>query len=136
MSRSGYVEDMDDQWAMIRWRGAVNAALRGARGQAFLREMLSSLDALPEKKLVHGELQDEDGVCAIGAVGRARGTNMSAIDQDCPESVGRAFGIARAMAAEIEYENDDWRHESDAHRFVRMRKWVTQNLVPIDKVNK
>jgi hypothetical protein len=56
MSRSGYCEDMDDQWAHIRWRGAVTSAIRGRRGQAFLREMLAALDAMPEKRLVAGAL--------------------------------------------------------------------------------
>jgi hypothetical protein len=34
MSRSGYSDDIDsadDQWALIRWRGAVKSAIRGAR---------------------------------------------------------------------------------------------------------
>lgn len=56
MSRSGYVDDMCDEWAMIRYRGAVKSAIRGKRGQAFLREMLAALDAMPEKRLTAGAL--------------------------------------------------------------------------------
>lgn len=56
MSRSGYVDDMCDQWALIRYRGAVSSAIRGKRGQAFLREMLAALDAMPEKRLISGVL--------------------------------------------------------------------------------
>lgn len=56
MSRSGYVDDMCDQWAMICYRGAVSSAIRGRRGQAFLREMLAALDAMPEKRLISGAL--------------------------------------------------------------------------------
>lgn len=41
---------------MIRWRGAVASAIRGKRGQAFLREMLAALDAMPEKRLIAGSL--------------------------------------------------------------------------------
>jgi len=56
MSRSGYVDDMSDEWAAIRYRGAVSSAVRGKRGQAFLREMLAALDAMPEKRLAAGAL--------------------------------------------------------------------------------
>lgn len=57
MSRSGYSEDYDgDHWDLIRWRGAVASSIRGKRGQAFLREALAALDAMPEKKLITGDL--------------------------------------------------------------------------------
>ena len=38
MNRSGYTEE-GDNWSVVRWRGAVKAAIRGKRGQAFLREL-------------------------------------------------------------------------------------------------
>lgn len=57
MSRSGYSDDYDgDNWDLIRWRGAVTSAIRGKRGQAFLREALAALDAMPEKQLIAGDL--------------------------------------------------------------------------------
>jgi hypothetical protein len=46
MSRSGYSDD-HSEWDLIRWRGAVASAIRGKRGQAFLRELLVALDAMP-----------------------------------------------------------------------------------------
>ena len=51
MSGSGYNDDCDG-WALIRWRGAVASAIRGRRGQAFLRDLLAALDAMPDKRLV------------------------------------------------------------------------------------
>lgn len=73
MSRSGYSHDID-QWDLIRWRGAVAAAIRGKRGQAFLLEMWKAITALPEPKLIANELVEKDGaVCAMGAVGKQRG---------------------------------------------------------------
>lgn len=45
MSRSGYSEELD-QWDLIRWRGQVASAIRGKRGQAFLRAMLAALSLL------------------------------------------------------------------------------------------
>ena len=38
MSRSGYSDDLDN-WDLIRWRGQVSSAIRGKRGQGFLREL-------------------------------------------------------------------------------------------------
>lgn len=131
MSRSGYTDDCDS-WDLIRWRGAVTSAIRGKRGQAFLREMLNALDALPDPVLISEELVDPDGdVCAIGSVGRARGMDMSGMDYEEPEEIAKAFGIARALAAEIAYENDEgsWHNEKPADRFKRIRKWVTNQLV-------
>jgi hypothetical protein len=55
MSRSGYHDD-GGGWSLICWRGAVAAAMRGKRGQAFLKEMLAAFDAMPEKRLVAGRL--------------------------------------------------------------------------------
>lgn len=138
MSRSGYSDDCEN---LGLWRGAVERALSGKRGQAFLREMLVALDALPEKRLIGGTLVDEAGdVCAIGSVGVRRGLDMSKIDIEDSEKVAAAFGIARAMAAEIEYENDeanqystwDRRHEqfTPEQRFAKIRAWVVANIVP------
>lgn len=113
MSRSGYTDDGDDGWALIRWRGAVSSAIRGRRGQAMLVELLQALDALPEKRLVADSLATADGdYCALGALGKSRGLEMSQIDPDDREAVAQAFGIAEALAAEIMYFNDshvdDW----------------------------
>lgn len=125
MSRSGYGDDYDS-WDTIRWRGAVKSAIRGKRGQAFLHEMLAALDALPEKRLITDELENATGeVCAIGAVGRARGVLMDGLDPEDREVVAATFGIAEAMAAEIVYENDEFRRpETPEQRWQRMRNWI------------
>ena len=57
MSRSGYSDDCDNAWSLIRWRGAVASAIRGKRGQEFLYEMLHALAALPERKLIAFDLK-------------------------------------------------------------------------------
>jgi hypothetical protein len=67
MSRSGYSDDFDfDNLALGRWRAQVASAIRGARGQAFLCELVVALDALPEKKLIAHDLESNGNVCAIG----------------------------------------------------------------------
>ena len=157
MSRSGYTDECDG-WALIRWRGAVQSAIRGKRGQALLVEMVRALDAMPDKRLVSGSLVTEDGdCCALGAVGLARGmADLAQIDPDDREAVARAFGIAEAMAAEIMDVNDDngydWIYteveicgplrrwdsrnqlfrvpspHADVARWVRMRAWAADHI--------
>jgi hypothetical protein len=126
MSRSGYSDDYDcDGWQVIMWRGAVASAVRGRRGQAFLREMLTALDTMENKRLIAEELQHEGEVCAIGAVGARRGIDMSKLDPEDYESIADAFGISRALAQETMYMNDEWyRREDPEERYKRMRLWV------------
>lgn len=131
MSRSGYSDDLDYA-DLARWRGAVNRALYGKRGQALLREMLVALDALPEKVLIAGELRDTTGdVCAMGAVCVARELDTKLIDYEDKDAVAEALGIAPAMAAEIAYQNDEagsWKGETPAERWTRVRAWVERKL--------
>jgi len=136
MSRSGYSEDWDDQWATIRYRGAVESSIRGRRGQAFLKEMLAALDALPEKRLIADELQHGEAVCAIGAVGKARGVSMEKLDPEDAERVAVKFNIATALAREIVYMNDEGSYgETPEQRFQRMRMWIA-NQIKVQKHDK
>lgn len=130
MSRSGYDDDYEcDQWQMIMYRGAVNSAFKGKRGQAFFREMLAALDALPQPMLISGDLEQGGAVCAIGAVGKARGVDMADIDPEDAETVAGTFGVATCMAREIVYENDEYyRNESQIARWVRVRAWVKSRI--------
>jgi len=129
MSRSGYSHECEDQWALIRWRGAVKAALKGGRGQAFLRETAAALDALPVKELAANTFQADDGAfCTLGAVGAARGMDITALDPDDIATVAAKFGISDAMAREIVFMNDEAGryNETPAKRWDRMRAWVRQ----------
>ncbi|KJU81031.1 hypothetical protein N619_01330 [Ectopseudomonas oleovorans] len=133
MSRSGYSDDCDG-WELICWRGAVNSAIKGKRGQAFLIELRDALDAMPEKRLISEELEADGQFCTLGVLGAKRGIDMKGVDPDDRESVASLFGIAPAMAAEIVFENDEvgsWRNESPEDRWKRMRKWVEDNIVQV-----
>lgn len=137
MSRSNYSEGIDN-WQLIRWRGAVSSALHGKRGQAFLRELLAALDALPEKRLIENSLTADDddqcGVCALGAVGLARGMDMSEMTEYDGDWDSSNFGISDAMAREIMFINDDGYYfsprDSDRGktRFNRVRSWAESHL--------
>jgi hypothetical protein len=121
-----------EQWELILWRGAVNSAIRGSRGQALLREMAAALDAMPNKRLISDELVTEAGeVCALGAVAVARGTSTAGLDPHDSSAIAKTFGIARALACEIAYINDqdDWhRHDTPEQRWHRVRAWIESKL--------
>ena len=128
MSRSGYVDDPEH---LELYRANVARSIQGRRGQAFLRELAAALDAMPVKELIQERLIDEgNNVCAIGAVCRSRGLDVSNVDCHDPDEVGKTVGISHIMAAEIEYMNDEfpWEPETPAQRWQRMRKWVDENI--------
>lgn len=131
MSRSGYVDDCDDTLALGRWRAQVRSATRGKRGQAFLKELAKEMDAMPVKRLIAYELVSSTGeCCAIGVVCKARDLDVSEVELEDSEEVGNLVGIARQLAAEIEYENDEGAYqETPEQRWVRMRSWVEKNIV-------
>lgn len=128
MSRSGYSEDCEN---IELYRASVDRALNGKRGQAFLRELAAAMDAMTEKVLITGELVSEKGeVCAIGAVCKSRALDVSRINYDDPDTVARVIGVARSMAAEIAFMNDEAGRASElpCERWTRMREWVSYNL--------
>jgi hypothetical protein len=90
-------------------------------------------------------------VCAIGALGKARGIDMSKVNPENTEKVGLLFDIADPLVREIVYHNDEcgegrrvpipnvlqsrgdyfgWQliPETPEERWVRMRKWVAAQI--------
>lgn len=160
MSRSGYCDDIDDVLAHGRWRGMVASAIRGKRGQAFLKEMLAAMDAMPIKRLIADDLEasdavscshwgmfETDSVCAIGAVGKARGVDMSKLDPEDYDTVAGTFGITSVLAQEIVFMNDEahyWATDDQGYfkkdasgknyritpeeRFQKMRQWIESQI--------
>lgn len=139
MGRSGYTDDYDfDPLAHGRWRAQVASAIRGKRGQAFLRELVEALDAMPEKRLIANNLEHAGNVCAIGAVGAVRGVDMSTLDPEDYDKIASTFGIAYQLVQEIEWENDEaylgWnevKREIDPTpegRWKHMRAWAVSHI--------
>lgn len=134
MSRSGYTDSGD----IAMWRGMVASATRGKRGQQFFRELVAALDAMPEKRLIRDALEEQGEVCAIGALGRAKGVDMSQIDPECPEQVAPPFNIAECLAQEVVYMNDEYydyhwvgndRTEyTPEERWKLMRAWAAKQI--------
>lgn len=144
MGRSGY-SDEGDQWDFIRWRGAVESAIFGRRGQQFLRDLREALDAMPKKALYVHYLQTESGQsCSLGVIGAARGINMIGWDPESHDKIADSLDIARALVCEIEYLNDKYpffqpviKDETERKqvdecqallRWGRMRKWVDKQI--------
>ena len=130
MSRSGYVDDCDHDNIHYLWRGTVAKALKGKRGQTFLRDLVAAMDALPEPRLIESALQEANGVCAIGSVGLARGVDMAHLDPYDDYAVSAKFDIAQAMVREIAWINDEASYavETSEQRWTRVRAWAVRNI--------
>ena len=136
MSRSGYTDDIEDPWRWIMYRGAVKSSIRGKHGQAFLRELIAALDAMPVKSLVEGELQADGEFCALGVVGQARGIDLTKLNTEDWLQLSETFGIAPTLAREIMYENDEgscWHEARGTNRWAHVRRWAEGQLVPVDR---
>lgn len=126
MSRSGYSEDLDPL-EYGRWRGMVASALRGKRGRRLMRDLADSLDAMTDRRLIAGDLEDDDGcVCVLGAAARHRGVDVDGLDPEDPVTVAHAFDIAQPLAQEVVFMNDEdgRRGETPTERWLRVRLWV------------
>ncbi len=135
MSRSGYSDDCEN---LALWRQAVHRATTGYRGQYLLQKLRDALDAMPTKRLITGAIKDDAGeVCALGALDPTA-THYYA------EELAEHFGIARALAAEIVYRNDEdgplyqrdaegilvrRSPETPEERWTRMRAWVQAQIL-------
>lgn len=131
MSRSGYSDDCEN---LAMWRGVIASATRGKRGQAFFRALVEALDAMPNKRLVEGELQTDEGeVCALGCLGRHRGLALANVDpEENWETLGELFGIAPQLAQEVMYVNDEqFRVSGPEARWRIVRDWAARQIVPV-----
>lgn len=139
MSRSGYTDDCEN---LALWRGAVDRAIKGRRGQKALRELATALDAMPIKALAAESLVNQSGeFCTLGVLGNSRGLPIEAIDPEDSGAAAQAFDIAQAMVREIVYLNDEadeyprfidghWcrKPETPQERWARMRAWVDEQI--------
>lgn len=73
------------------------------------------------------EYRDGD-VCALGALGLARGVDMTGLDPDNSDAVAAAFDIAAPLAREIVYMNDEC-YGTPERRWQQMRAWVASQIV-------
>ena len=141
MSRSNYSDDCEN---LDLWRGNVERAIAGKRGQALLRELEAALVALPVKELCANEMANptDDTVCALGAVALKRGvekgkdrlTVLKEIAEKFPEcceaeELADEFKISSMLAREITYINDEDAPSGLKERYDHVLKWVREQLV-------
>jgi hypothetical protein len=136
MGRHGMwgASDIEDQWAYICFRGAVASSLRGKRGQKFLKELITALESLPEKKLIGGELELNGQYCALGCVGASRGLDMSTIDTWDYDKLSEIFNISPTMIREIEWINDETVYarlgeDKDEKRWKVVYDWAKSQVI-------
>lgn len=133
MTRSGYIDDFDEYGLVNLYQANLARAIRGRRGQAFLRDLIAALDAMPEKRLIAGELEEEDGaVCALGALRKAKGVALEPLRESDWDALGEAFNVAPMVAQEVMFLNDDdfdyHPNETPEARWLRMRAWAAKRL--------
>ena len=136
-----YQNDCDfDPWMEGQQAGALRSAIRGNRGQRFLRDLVAGLDALPEPKLSAGALEDEETgcCCAFGAVRRYRGADAVPLyfdprEEDLdPPHFAEPFDVAKALAWEVVEANENWStsncEATMRQRWAHVRAWATRHL--------
>jgi hypothetical protein len=101
-----YEEDRPGQFALFNANR--QRSLQGKAGQRALREFEAALLALPEKRLIHGRLvDDEGGVCAVACYAKHKGVNLDHFDpEDESDEVGVAGGMPRLVAWSVVAQND------------------------------
>jgi hypothetical protein len=141
MSRLYEGDDDWEPWMDGQWAGALRSAIRGRRGQQFLRDLVNALDALPEPELSAGALEDEETgcCCAFGAVRRFRGAEsvplyFHPMEEDVtPDHLTEPFDVSRALAWEVVEANEGWcksnSPETRRQRFKEVRRWAVGALL-------
>jgi hypothetical protein len=127
VSRHGYSSDCEN---VGMWRGVIASAVRGKRGQAFFRALVAALDAMPDKRLVRGELEDKEGsVCALGCLAKTKGATLDPEDTYEWDKLGEVFDIAPQLAQETMYINDEWgRYGTPEDRWAMVREWAAKKI--------
>lgn len=132
MSRSNYTED-GSNWDYICWSGAVNSAIKGKRGQHFIKEALMSLEIMKDKRLITEEFKSHDGCyCTLGVLAKNKNIDVSNINPEDSEAIAKIFNVSKALIKEIVYQNDEggWNEEEEPEeRWIRMRKWLLAKII-------
>lgn len=105
---------------------------------AFLLELQEALNALEPRELCYGRLISGDGkCCALGSVVLARGlakpTDSVAWHMVSGKTLPCALGITSKLAQRVAEANDGNRHEDPDARWSRMRLWVQNEIIALER---
>lgn len=132
MNRISYCDEEGWPGQFDLWQANCLRSLRGKQGQKELLVLQEALLALPEKRLIHGSLVDEDGeVCAIGAYAKAKGLDIQSFDpEEETDAVGIQAGMPRLVAWKVVEINDFQLHShfTPEERYTKMLAWVERQL--------
>jgi hypothetical protein len=129
-----------EPWMDGQRAGALRSAIRGRRGQQFLRDLVSALDALPEPELSAGALEDKETgcCCAFGAVRRHRGAESAPLgfhpmEEDVtPDRLTEPFDVSPTLAWAVVSANEGWcssnSPQARRQRFRDVRRWAAAKL--------
>jgi hypothetical protein len=131
MSRISYSEDEDYPGQFSLYQANCNRSIRGKMGQEELKELRAALLSLPDERLIHGSLQDEEGgVCAIGAYAKHKGLDLSKFDpEEATDEVGMAAGMPSLVAWKVVEVNDmELCGMTPEKRYTAMLSWVQSQI--------
>ncbi len=129
--RINWSDEADYPGQFDLWQANCERSMRGRKGQAELKELRVALLALPEKRLIHELLQDEEGgVCAIGAYAKHRGVDLTNFDVDSnTDDAGIAGGMPPLVAWKVVEMNDlQFDHITPEQRYDKMLAWVESKI--------
>ena len=115
----------------------IRRSINGRRGQKALHELRDVLLAMPNKRLIKGDLEHDGEFCAIGAYAKAKGVDLANFDpeDDNHDEAGVEAGMPYLVAWKVVWENDEgapwtqWRNRETAEaRYERMLAWVELQL--------
>jgi hypothetical protein len=142
MTRLHYYDDDSDPSQEGLAAGALRSAIRGKRGQRFIRDLVQALDALPLPELAAGALEDEETgcCCAFGAVRRFRGADavplwFHPMEEDMnPDNLVEPFNVSKTLAWSVVQANEDGMIGNDKStrrlRWKQVRDWAVRQLIP------
>ena len=141
MSRSGFHDmdeyDQDTILAMGRARGQIVSAIRGKRGQKFLRTALTALDAMEDKRLAGGTFGVGDAGCMCLFTSIATETGRASAIPKRPNDDGKgtchqladAFNVAPILVRDLVWDNDENAPRDPAARWQYMRDQIAAMIV-------